>query len=396
MNKSPALVNLMRMVVWVLVVGTLPGPAYAFSLLDSGIYLGVQPGFELNDPDGASAAVQTKLQEAFDAGVSVVPVGAEWPELEPSLNNYNKETLRQRLEYAEQRGLKPVPLLYLIDSEGVLLPDYLNPDGEKLIPLTQVDITDPKIINRYKALLDWVVPMVAEHGGFAIMVGNEPDNHLEDTPGEAPEILEFLRQVKNYIHGINPDMAVGITLSDGFDKLQSYSIDLVNESDFASFNMYCSLEDFEIDAQQIAARLDRRINAANGKPVMIQELGCASGLETDPALAAAMQERQKQWLEATFELMETRPSIRVAMIFQLMDWGEWLLNYYRELLRPVFMEETNGDVELTNMILDMVMASLGSIGLLEADGSPKPAWNLFLAEVAKSGPIPSPKNLRTF
>ncbi|MBK1703159.1 hypothetical protein [Halochromatium glycolicum] len=395
MNKSPALVNLMRVVVWSLVMGALSGPANAFSLLDSGIYLGVQPGFELNDPDGASAAVQTKLQEAFDAGVSVVPVGAEWPELEPSRNNYNKQALRQRLEYAKQRGLKPVPLLYLIDSEGVLLPSYLNPDDEELISLSQVDITDSAIMERYKALLDWVVPMVAEYDGFAIMVGNEPDNHLEDHPGEAAEVLEFLRQAKRHIRGINPDMAVAIALSDGFDKLQPYSIDIVDESDFASFNFYCSLENFEIDSEQIAARLDRRINAAKGKPVMIQELGCASGIDTDSAAAAAMLERQKQWFETTFTLMESRPSIRVAMVFQLMDWGDWLLNYYRELLRPVFMEETNNNEEMTNMILDTVTASLGSIGLLKADGSPKPAWNSFLSELSPPRPIPTPKNLRT-
>ena len=66
------------------------------------------------------------------------------------------------------------------------------------------------------------------------------------------------------------------------------------------------------------------------------------------------------------------------MVFQLFDWDPDTLELYKSHLRPIFMEETNNNVEQTEHILDYVLAPLSTIGLVNNIGEAKPAWYEFI------------------
>jgi hypothetical protein len=51
--------------------------------------------------------------------------------------------------------------------------------------------------------------------GFLISISNEPDNSFGEVSDLHNQILKFLKDVKLYIHEINQNMAVTVTIAEG-------------------------------------------------------------------------------------------------------------------------------------------------------------------------------------
>ncbi len=187
-----------------------------------------------------------------------------------------------------------------------------------------------------------VVPVVRQHNGFAIMVANEVDNFLGPNPERTPQVGEIATAARDHIHGIDPEMAVGVALSNGFDQDDDggrirpplpHHTALIDAGDIAVYNFYCQQVPISRQADSIGQRLDSRIAAAKGKDIIIQELGCAGG-----GTEAFSFDQQGNFFGEYFEAVRGTPA-RVSIVFQLVDWTEGTIEAYGNALNPILEAE---------------------------------------------------------
>jgi hypothetical protein len=111
----------------------------------------------------------------------------DWPELEPSPSTYDMISFEQRLAEMQAQGLQTFLLISAYDSGEPVVPDDLQ----------NQDFDDPEFIQRFKNLMDWVIPLLVEYDGFLISISNEAENSFGEVSGLDNQILIFLQEIKN-------------------------------------------------------------------------------------------------------------------------------------------------------------------------------------------------------
>ncbi len=339
-------------------------------LLSGGSHVGMQIGFNAKNTRKTKQSIKDKFKEALDVGMDVDIFHVDWADLEPKKNKYDKGLLRDRLKKSREDGLQPLVFMPAIDSESLVIPEYLRSEGEFGIR-DGMGLDDPIVIARYQKLLDWVVPMATEYGAWGIIVGNEADNYLVDFPEKTDEIVNFLIAAREYTHLLNQNMAVAMVVTSAIETDAFYAVRLVNESDFGAFNFYCNdTISGGTSEKEVAARVDKLVKASGSKDIVVQELGCPSGLPDIDSSIKTSNEKQREWFESYFKVMEKTPQIRVAYLFTLVEGDPALKNFYR----TIFEEEG-----LPKDYVNYIIESIGSLGVITyKDGFPKPAWSEFI------------------
>ncbi len=334
-------------------------------LLDGNNRIGTIRGFNPDNPQETLDAMDAGWQEAVDAGMSVARLQIDWPELEPSANSFNKAALESRLDEMKSQGLQTFLLISAYDS------------GEAVVPADLLGKTfdDPEFIQRFKNLMDWVIPMLVEYDGYLISISNEAENSFEEVPDLHKDILTFLVEVKKHVHEIDEQMAVTVTFSEGSLDGNKPGIDEILEaSDVIAWNFYGG--DFQDDGSpyyypansesEIKADIERMLTVSGEKNIVIQELGMWSG---DTYLDSS-EEIQRKFFEVVFAEMQKHDRIRAAYNFQMVDWSPGTTEIFSELLR---------DEGLDQDFIDQFAESLNTIGLMHySDGTKKPAWDEFI------------------
>jgi hypothetical protein len=348
-------------------------------LLPPGHHISFETGFNLDNPRVVRQAIRRAQEDATEAGMRVKPLEIGWPEVEPTEGTYRLGEFEEALRDYERKGWRPLVFVRAIDSDDVTIPRYLK-GTDDAISLSEIDVSSPEVIARYGELMNRVVPLVRRYNGFAIMVANEVDNFLGPNPELTPQVVEFVTAARDHIHGIDPEMAVGVALSNGFDYDDDggrirpplpHHTALIDAGDIAVFNFYCQQVPISRQADSIRQRLDARIAAAKGKDVIIQELGCPSG-----GNEAFSFEHQGNFFGEYFEAVRGTP-VRVSIVFQLVDWTEGTIEAYGNALKPIF--ETEPAFRENPNLIFVYLEQLGSIGMIDArTGEPKPAWFEFL------------------
>ena len=370
-----------------LAFGGVPGFAdpSRMPLLPAGQHHSVETGFNINNPRVVRRAIKRFQQEATQAGMRVKPLEFGWPDIEPREGRYRLGEMRERLRSHAENGWRPLVFLRVIDSDDITIPNYLK-GGKDAVSLKDIDVSAPRIIERYNVLMNEVVPLVREYGGFAILVSNEPDNFLTPNPELTGQVVSFIQAARAHIHSIDKDMAVGVALSNGFDydddrdRLRGplpHHRAIINASDIAVFNLYCQAVPVSRQAATVRRRIASRISAANGKHVIFQEVGCPSG-----GAEGFSPEHQRNFFESYFNAIANTP-VRVSVVFQLVDWTQKTIEFYGNALKPLLASEPafRDNPDLIFVFLDQ----LSSIGLVDAKtGEPKPAWFEFLKELQES------------
>jgi hypothetical protein len=338
-------------------------PAAGLPLLDEGQFPGMIIGFNPSNPPATTDSIEARWQEALDAGMSVGRLQIDWDELEPQRGEYDKDALENRLEEYRSLGLQTFLLISVYDSDGPVVPDYL--EGRSL--------NDPELILRFNRLMDWVIPMLTAYDGYMISVLNEADNSFGGIPGLHDQVLEFLQEVKRHIRTIDDRMAVTATIAEGNVGIGKPGVQaLIDESDVACFNFYgaTALAEFPYYEPQgeaeIRADIARMLDISGSKQIVIQELGMWSGSTLLPSNA----EIQRRFFEIFFEEMERQDRIRAAYVFQLVDWSPEVTQIFVDILR---------DENVPEEFIDVFVESLETIGLIRyEDGMRRPAWDEFI------------------
>ena len=349
---------------------TTGGEADPLPGLDPGPHLGMIVGFEEPAP-GTEAEVQGHWDDAVAAGMDIGRVQVDWADLEPAPGEYALEDLVEAMEALQEDDLQIMVTLSTIDSLEYTMPDDLGDPDDPLALADGMAFDDPIVTERFAALLDEVVPVVAAHGGFLISVGNEPDNHFEENPAFAAEVAGFTAAAREHAATVDPAVAISMTLTYGSVDTYDVSDQVVDAMDVVTFNLYCQGEDGDVlQADSVAARVSAMLDTADGKPVVVQELGCPAGWDDMPTTIAASPENQATFFEAFAEQMQVQPQLRAAFIFQMLDWSPALTQLFAEEL------EAGGFDQAT---IDLFTESLGTIGLCHwTDATCRPAWDVVL------------------
>jgi hypothetical protein len=270
--------------------------------------------------------------------MDVARIHLDWASLEVAPGRYNEEELREQLEKFAELGLSPMLSIYTVDSEGYVLPDDLLIDGLTIVDGMSID--DPAIVSRYKALLDWAVPMAQEYGVWAITIANEPGFPAEDLPEQKASFVNFWRAARDHIHALDDELPVTVTIAaDTVANQPAFAASVLEIVDVACFNYYAvgqdTVEETLIDVQ---ADMTALLAAADGKHVIFQELGSYSGYAENSRVGSSEQ-KQANFFDAAFQIIRSTERLRAAFVFQLHDPSPEVGALYTDLLRQEGIDE---------------------------------------------------------
>ncbi|MBD3221910.1 hypothetical protein GF314_11775 [bacterium] len=331
-------------------------------------------------PAATAAAAEARWDEAIDAGMAVGRVHLDWASVEPDSGVVDVEILREELARLSDDGLAPLVAIMAMDTEGATLPADLQARFEGGLAMDA-----PAILDRYRAMLDWTVPIIVEHGGWGLVVANENDGYLIENPDQVEAVARFYRAAREHTRGLAPELAVTATHTmDGPLGGAPHYATLIAELDVASFNYYpldhVTLELLPPTAALIDDHLVRILDAAAGKLVILQELGCPAGYPVDSALGATPA-IQQEFFRLAFARLAAEPRLRAAFVFQMVDWSP-------DLFQMVYGDFLDA-IDLPQDFVDRFEEWLLTTGLMTYDeGEVRPAWSTFLDALDPGSPDP--------
>lgn len=342
-------------------------PALELPLLKAGPQIGLIEGFNRDNSPAIQDSIALRMDEAYAKGMRLARIQLDWSELEPSPNQYDLVELEAQLQANHAAGRETMLTLSTLDSDAYTIPEDL---------LDQA-FNEVVLLDRLKSMMDQLVPIMNANGGWLITIANEPDTHFEDSPELWQEVRDMVREIREHVHQIDPNMAIAVTLTEGgFAAGVKGFKQIVKECDVACFNYYGQSLLGRLDTpDEIRSDLDQLLAAFPQKALVIQELGCSAGYEVGSNLEGASEESQRLFFETVFGYMEEHPRFRAAVVFQLIDWSPSTANIFRQDLLDSGIGE-----DFVNMFLE----SLETVGLMRfEDGTPKSAWNEFLQWVER-------------
>lgn len=350
------------------------GASSELPLLGPGMHIGTTFYGSGDVPDDET--LSDVVTNAASQGMDAFTFYADWADLEPEPGRYELGDLEASLVWLDGLDIQPLLNISFIDIADLTLPDdLLNADGSGLAGGMAFD--DPVIVTRLNTLLDEIVPLLVEHHGFLLLLGNEVDEHFADVLSSDPQAYaRLIDAARTHVQSLQPDLAVGVTLTGTEVRAQGDVFrSLRPVTDVLPFNFYpldwWSEDLFTVfDLEDIPVYLDQFMQVYGDAPVVIQELGCPSGEVNGSSLAL-----QAACFEVMFDTLQAYPNVRYVTVFTLYDWDDAACDVMVE-----FFGLTEND--LPGVYFDRWRGFLCTLGLLNPDFSPKPAWDVFLDAAA--------------
>lgn len=303
-------------------------------------------------PPPTEQDVLDAIDMAIDAGTTGAMLTYTWSEIEPTPQRYNLGPLQESIKFFTARGLHIYLGIHVINTVKRETPS----------DLLTVPFDAPQMRTRFRALLDRIQPLVTTNVRY-LTIGNEVDVYLEAQPAEWGPYQTFYEDGLAYAHQKMPGVLVGVTATYGgaSGPSQTEMARLNTKSDVVSYTYYPLDSDFQVHSPRAPLTdFPNMLTLAGGKPVVLQEVGFPS----DP-LNASSEAIEAQFVTnalASWQAAGRRmPFLNYFLQHDLdSDTCDLLLRYYG-LPDPAFK------------------AYLCSLGLRRADGSPKPAWDSFVA-----------------
>ena len=349
-----------------------PTEAAALPLLTPDFTLGttLYGGADLSALDAPARAL---LDTAVARGLGGFTYYVDWPDLEPAPGQYALDPFTERLDALQRLGVRPFVNLTVGDIEDYNLPPALS-DGQGGLA-EGTSLSDPAVIDRFGQLLDRVVPLVLEHGGFALGVGNEVDERLDGRAEERAAYVQFVEAARERVHAIDARLAVAVTLTATAVRARTETFRALRPAtDIIPFNYGPIQPDFFVrDLDAIRGDFQEVVDAHGPGPILIQELTCPSAASMN-----ASEAWQRACFERLFAAIQATPQVRFASVFTLQDLDAETCALVREL---IFGDELD---DLPEPIAQRLADYLCELGVVAADGTPKPVWNEVLGAAASA------------
>lgn len=311
-------------------------------------------------------AMQGNPQDLVDAIVKVKSIPAlisvnvtGWRDLEPEKEKYDLERRLGGFEYGVKQGLIPYFGVSIINTVKRDMPD----------DLVGLKWEDPIVLERFTKLVTEVKSKLPESLPYFV-IGNEVDVYFQKHPDEVGSYLAFYEKAKAVVKQHFPKAQIGVSVTmEGLTKPERKELVLkvVKASDAAFFTFY-PVSNMQTGKMGEAAKyLDLVIAAAEGKDVILQEIGFPSSVAvgSSPAL-------QAEFYANIIPAVNVRPQIKMASIFVLHDLEPplctILTNYYG------IGAEGNANAYFQEFLC--------SLGVHDMNGKPKPAWGVLATELS--------------
>lgn len=334
-------------------------------------------------PPGSPARNATDaLHAALVArGARLAQLEMSWSTLEPAPGVYDFQALAGLLLTARQRGGIPLFTLNAIDTNAVKVPsDLADPaDSTRLRP--GLAWNDSLVVTRYADALLVAAPLVLAYGGFYFGVGNEVDSNLAAHPETADAFVAFVASARAVIQGAaSPDLAVGVTLTlPGLLRLAPphtppWLATLLVTADATPLNFY-PLNETDLSVLPLSSVPDTVAAAIAllppGAPVIFQEFGVPAGFNNASSVDGSSLAFQAAFVDSMAAVFKAH-GVRAASLFMLVDWNEATC----EAVAQYYVPGANW------LNAPALMEYLCTLGVVDAKGKPKPAFDRLLAAAA--------------
>jgi hypothetical protein len=197
-------------------------------------------------------------------------------------------------------------------------------------------------------------------------LGYEVDAYLTQNPDQVEPYLLFLNEARTMGKGLLPTTSFGLVYS--FDAVRASTAIyywLAGFGDHVAFDYYNIGPDFvERDPSSPAADLWLMRHFANGLPVLVNEVGFSSS----PLLGGGPAAQQQFFQNFFAALQQNSGSFIGAVVWSMIDMpADVVAQAAAEL----------GAASDANFV-----AFLGSLGISQSDGTPKPSWSTFTTTAA--------------
>lgn len=243
-------------------------------------------GLALSEPEQGGYDAASRL--ARSVGVTETSLSLAWDDLEPTPGAFASPWVAAAAAYYPDRGMRLTLVVHAIDTTADRRPKDL-----RTLPWD-----DPAVVDRYAAVVKWVLDRTKRVPLAALSLGNEVDVRLGADAKAWAAYTRLVREVRRRVKAAHPDLVVGVKvtaaglLADGPARALADAADLD-----AVFATYYPLDDgFRVrDPATVATTFAALATAGGKRPVYLLEVGCPSGdgCESSPDL-------QWQFVEAVF------------------------------------------------------------------------------------------------
>ncbi len=303
--------------------------------------------------DPANGDYDAAINTAINAGAEAVSLSLFWDDIETAPGEYNPEPnfLAIANAYYPTRGIAVDLVINPIDTNQNRLPKDLQ----------DLPFDDHAVIERFNKLLDYVFTQIPDLNLVAFSIGNEIDGHLGTDARKWEEYTNFYTATSAQARTLRPDLVVGTKgMFDGMTGDSAAYFQKINEYSDAIFVTYYPLNsDFTVrDPDIVHEDFAKVVAAYPSKKIYFLELGYPSSDKCNSS-----EEKQATFVAETFQAWDTHAEQIKVISFS------WLND-----VSPESVEEYEKYYGFSNRGF---AAYLGSLGLLNYDGSEKAAfWQL--------------------
>ncbi|RNC80803.1 MAG: hypothetical protein ED559_03090 [Phycisphaera sp.] len=260
------------------------------------------------------------------AGMDSYELAFAWDELEDADGDRNFTGLIELLDTIDQAGLGTYLSLKTIDTTVLRLPARFVDPGDPTRLRDGYSFDSPEIVDSIATLMLELAPVLADRGCFYISIGNEVDTWLAANPAEAFPFAVFAEHARIATHIVEPDLAVGVTLTREA-LVDSEIVQLMaSVSDAPALTYYPVVDGVVLPTSVFASDLDLFEALIGGKQYLLQEAGCPSG-ELGGVLKTS-QSLQRAWVRTVFTEIRRRPRARFVSWLHLADWSDATLDHF--------------------------------------------------------------------
>ncbi|MBV8171993.1 MAG: hypothetical protein JO219_08690 [Candidatus Eremiobacteraeota bacterium] len=305
------------------------------------------------NPPPAYKDILDAIQLAHRSGVRAWVLEYDWNKLEPEPSKFALSDLVGSVEYfGDQQHDSVLVTIRTLDTTERKVPSDLGP----------AQFNDAQVRLRFHSLLDALRPHLA-HIAY-LSLGNEVDVYLTAHPDEWQSYTSFIQEAVTYVHAIMPGVKTGVTVTAGglLGPNSAKVAALYRTADISIVTYYPSTGDFQFTKPTAPLSDFPAIVARSGdRPVVMAEVGFASSPRLGSSEAA-----QAEFVRNVYVAWaKTAPRMPFLNFFQMHDLVPDQCRMYSQYYG------VPGDPNF--------IAWLCSLGLRNADGTPKAAWSAFVA-----------------
>ncbi len=302
---------------------------------------------------------ETAFQLAKDVGIERIGLFQNWDTLETSPNTYSGQWLQIADAYYPAHNVALDLTIAVIHTNQSTVP----------VDLRGKPLNDPEVVQRFKALLDFVFSQMPNTHFSSLVISSEQDIYLERDSAKWDQFADFYKQIAAYVHAQKPGVPVATEFTfEGLTGPMKERAQAINEwSDVIGVSYYPLAANGNVkDPTLVGTDFDTLVSLYPDKPILFYQLGYPSS-----TVLESSETRQALFIHEAFRAWD-----RLATHIQMIDFT-WL--------HDCSPEEVKGFTQFYGFSGKKFTEFLATLGLRTNAGLDKPAFQQLKEEAQARG-----------